>query len=163
MWVILDLETDEPQSNIIYHHVKQDLIKPPDQQTWFWGMMCYTLSINTGSLLLRVTVEAWLSSSLTSPWFSSPNSPPALFVLVPSWYWTTAGDETMSCQDHGSFCAMIMTVWFLSGPWLLLVMCSHLDSLVSVNTRTNITGQFEGRSMGTLLKIQVGFIMDHCF
>ena len=81
--------------------------------------------------------HSWSLTVIFTPWFSSPL--------------------------HGSFCAMIMTVWFLSGPWFLLVMCSHLDSLVSVNTMTNITGQLEGRSMGTLLKIQVGFIMDHCF
>ena len=104
-------------------------------QTWSYILMSTQFSINTGCV--AVESHSWSLTVIFTPWFSSPL--------------------------HGSFCAMIMTVWFLSGPWLLLVMCSHLDSLVSVNTMTNITGQLEGRSMGTLLKIQEGFIMDYCF
>ena len=107
--------------------------------TWQQNMVLQTDVLHTQYKyrLFIVGSYSWSLTVIFTPWFSSPL--------------------------HGSFCTMIMTVWFLSGPWLLLVIYSHLDSLVSVNTRTNITGQFEGRSMGTLLKIQVGFIMDHCF
>ena len=40
---------------------------------------------------------------------------------------------------------------------------SHLDSLVSVNTMTNITGQLEGRSQGDSIDDTSGILMDGLF
>ena len=55
-------------------------------------------SINMCCVLLRVTVEDRLSSSLTSPWFSSP--------VVPSWYWshhwTVGGEKSGASIDDTS-------------------------------------------------------------